>query len=69
MLMIEDDATISLVNAEFSRLSGYSCEEIENRKRWTEFVVKEDHDRMLAQHRMRRENRENALQRYEIPLL
>ena len=66
MLMIEDDATISLVNAEFSRLSGYTREEIENKKRWTEFVVREDRDRMLAQHRMRRENRKDALQRYEF---
>jgi PAS domain S-box-containing protein len=69
MLMIEEDATISLVNSEFARMSGYSREEIENRKKWTEFVVAEDLDRMLAQHRKRRGDRDSALTRYEFRFL
>ncbi len=66
MVLIEEDATISLVNSEFERLSGYAKEEIENRKKWTEFVVQEDLDRMLDQHHLRRKDRQSALTHYEF---
>ncbi|OPX64127.1 MULTISPECIES: PAS domain S-box protein [unclassified Methanoregula] len=66
MLMIEDDTTISLVNSEFCRLSGYTQEEIENKKKWTEFVVPEDRERMLARHRGRRTDTAVALKQYEF---
>ncbi|MHB8164611.1 MAG: hybrid sensor histidine kinase/response regulator [Methanoregula sp.] len=65
-VLIEENTIISLVNAEFVRLSGYSREEIEGKKRWTEFVVKEDLERMLAQHRLRRERHETAFRHYEF---
>ncbi len=65
-VIIENDTTISIANAEFERLSGYTREEIEGRRRWTEFVVEEDLERMLAQHQLRRRNRDLALQRYEF---
>ena len=65
-VLLEENTLISLANAEFVRLSGYSREEIEGKKRWTEFVVTEDLDRMLAQHRMRREQHETALIHYEF---
>ena len=66
MALIEEDTTISLVNAEFERLSEYSKQEVEGKKSWTEFIVKEDLERMLVQHRLRRENRESALRHYEF---
>jgi PAS domain S-box-containing protein len=47
-------------------MSGYPREELEGKKSWTEFVVKEDLERMLAQHRMRREKHEEALRHYEF---
>ncbi|WP_292346742.1 MULTISPECIES: PAS domain S-box protein [unclassified Methanoregula] len=65
-VLIEDDGTISLANSEFARLSGYPKGEIENRKKWTEFVVEEDLERMLAQHRLRRIDRKHALTHYEF---
>ena len=65
-VLIEDDATISLANSEFERLSGFLKEEIENKKKWTEFVVKEDRDRMLAQHLLRRQDPQSALPHYEF---
>jgi len=65
-VLIEEDTTISLANAEFERLSGYSREEIQGKKRWTEFVAKEDQDRMLAQHRQRREDPGSAEKHYEF---
>ncbi|MCK9591037.1 MAG: PAS domain S-box protein [Methanoregula sp.] len=65
-VLIENDATISLANSEFEHLSGFRKDEIENRKKWTEFVVTEDLDRMLAQHQLRRKNGQSALKHYEF---
>jgi PAS domain S-box-containing protein len=69
MIIVEEDTTISLANSEFLRLTGYSQEDIDSRKSWTEFVVKEDVERMLAQHRLRRERREEAFRQYEFRLI
>ena len=38
-IIIEDDTTISLANKEFENLSGYTKEEIEGKKSWTDFVA------------------------------
>ena len=65
-VLLEENTTISIANAEFERLSGYPREELEGKKSWTEFVVKEDLERMLAQHRLRRERHETALRHYEF---
>ncbi|MDD1682044.1 MAG: PAS domain S-box protein, partial [Methanoregula sp.] len=65
-VLIENDGIISLANSEFERLSGYPKDEIENRKKWTEFVVHDDLERMLTQHRLRRQNYEKALTHYEF---
>ena len=45
-MIIEDDSKISMVNAEVEQLSGYSKKEIEGEKSWTEFVVREDLERI-----------------------
>jgi PAS domain S-box-containing protein len=42
IILIEEDMTISRVNSEAERIIGFSKEEIEGKKKWTEFVVKED---------------------------
>jgi PAS domain S-box-containing protein len=65
-VLIEENTTISLANAEFERLSQYSKQEIEGKKSWTDFVVKEDLNRMQAQHRLRREQQDDALKQYEF---
>jgi PAS domain S-box-containing protein len=53
-VIIEEDTTISLANTEFESLSGYVREEIEGKKSWTEFVDKDDLERMKEYHRLRR---------------
>ncbi|MDD1693743.1 MAG: PAS domain S-box protein [Methanoregula sp.] len=65
-VLLEENTVISIANAEFERLSGLSREELEGKKSWTEFVVKEDLERMLAQHHLRREKHEAALRHYEF---
>jgi PAS domain S-box-containing protein len=65
-LILEGDTTISLVNSEFEKLTGYTKAETEGKMRWTEFVVEEDVDRMLGQHRLRRTDPTAALKSYEF---
>jgi PAS domain S-box-containing protein len=65
-VLIEEDTTISLANAQFEALSKFSKKEIEGKKSWTEFVFRDDLDRMRTQHRLRREHQEEALNEYEF---
>jgi len=65
-VIIEEDTTISIVNKQFEELSGYSREEIEWKKSWTEFVVKEDLQRMIKFHTSRRIDVESSLKNYEF---
>ncbi len=49
-IIIEEDSTIFLANKEFKQLSGFSKEEVEGKKSWTEFVAKEDLERIKEYH-------------------
>lgn len=64
--ILEEDRIISLVNTEFEKLSGYTREEIEGKKSWTEFVVEEDLGKMISQHRLRRIDTNAARESYEF---
>jgi PAS domain S-box-containing protein len=47
MLIIEEDATISLVNGEIEKLSGYPREDMEGKKKWIELSLKDDLGKMI----------------------
>ena len=65
-MIIEEDMTISLINDEMEKTFGYLKEEVEGKRKWTEFVAsKEDLERMKKYHRIRRENPEAAPKEYE----
>ena len=64
-IIIEEDTTISLVNSEFCRMSGYLREEWEGKKSWTEFVIPKDLERMKTYHQLRRIDRNAAPLHYE----
>jgi PAS domain S-box-containing protein len=68
-VVIEEDTRIRLANVEFEHLTGFSKDEVEGKKSWTEFVVKEDLERMIAQHTLRRKERGAALRNYEFRLV
>lgn len=68
-MIVEEDTTISLVNTEFERLSGFSREEIEGRKSWTDFVAKDNLAQMLEYHRIRRLNPNGAPRNYEFQFI
>ncbi len=53
-VMVEEDTTVSLVNTEFEKLSGYSREETEGKRSWTEFATKDALERLSEYHRLRR---------------
>jgi len=65
-VIIEDDKTISLANTTFENLSGYSKDEIEGKKTWTEFVIEEDLDKMKEFHRDRRDKPGSTPKNYEF---
>ena len=69
-VIIEEDTTISLANKEFSKLSGYTQEEVEGKKSWTDFIAhKEDLDRMKDYHNARRIDPDAAPRNYEFKFI
>ena len=65
-IIFEEDATITLANAKFAELAGYTRDEIENKKKWTEFVVEEDLEMMKTRYRLRRFDSSATPESYEI---
>ena len=53
IILIDPDMTISRVNSEVEILTGYSKEEIEGRKKWTDFAVEEELDRIKGYYELR----------------
>jgi len=64
--IIEEDTTLSLVNEQFEKLSGFPREYIEGQMSWTDFVVDEDLERMKRYHVERRKNGGSAPTQYEF---
>jgi PAS domain S-box-containing protein len=69
MVILQEDTTIGFANKEFFRLTGYSREEIDQNRSWKEFIFKDDLEKMIEQHRLRREEPEKALKQYEFRLI
>ena len=66
-MLIGEDMTISLINEEVEKTFGYLKEEVEGKKKWTEFVAsKDDLERMKRYHQSRRENPASAPKEYEF---
>jgi PAS domain S-box-containing protein len=69
MVIVEEDATISLANAEFEKLSGFTKKEIEGKKNWTEFVARDDRKRVKEYHLLRRTDPMLAPRSFEFRFL
>jgi diguanylate cyclase (GGDEF)-like protein/PAS domain S-box-containing protein len=69
MMIIEDDMTISMVNGEFEQVVKYSADTIVGKRKWTEFVVESDLERMMEYHRMRRVDPGSAPSSYEFRIV
>jgi PAS domain S-box-containing protein len=53
-IIVEEDTTISLVNTKFEKLSGYSKEDVEGKKSWTEFFGRDNLEKLKEYHYKRR---------------
>lgn len=63
--IVEKDTTISLVNKEFEKLTGYSKQQIEGKKSLLEFLVEKDKEKALGYHHLRRIDPLSAPSHYE----
>ncbi len=69
-IIVEEDTIISLANKEFAKLSGYTQEEVEGKKSWTDFVAKKDDlERMKTYHDARRIYPDAAPRNYEYKFI
>ena len=68
-IIIDEDMTISRVNTEFERLSGYSKKNIEGKKNFADFFDEESMNRMESYHRLRRIDPDTAPRNYECKLV
>lgn len=68
-IIIEEDKTISMANTQSEKLTGYSKDEIENKIKWTDFIIPEDLKMMEKYHRERRKAGEKPPTEYEFRLI
>lgn len=64
-IIVEADMRISLANAKFEELVGYSRAEIEGHIKWPDFMAQEDRERMKRYHRLRWIEGETVPEEYE----
>lgn len=65
-LIVEEDTTISLINSECENFTGYSKEELEGKKSWTEFIPNKDNlEKMNEYQHLRRVDPNLAPRNYE----
>jgi len=68
-MIIEEDRTISMVNTQGEKLSGYSKDEIENKMKWTDFVIPDDMEKMKKYHIFRGKAGEKSPTEYEFSFI
>ena len=68
-MVVEEDMTISMVNTQCKKMCGYSKKKIENKMKWTDFIVPEDLERIKKYHIARRKTGEKAPTEYEFRLI
>lgn len=65
-LIIEEDMTISMVNARFEQFSGYTKKDVEGRMKLTQFAMDEDRERLKDYHIKRRRRGGDVPTEYEF---
>ena len=69
MCIIEEDNTLSFVNKEYEKITGYKKKEVVGKVRWTEHVVKEDLERMEKRYKQRVSSGGKPPSTYEFRLI
>lgn len=67
-IIVGEDGTILMTNAENLNLSGYSKQEILGKMKWMDFIHEDDLEMMLEYSRLRRLGGDSAPKRYEFRL-
>lgn len=65
-IIINEDTTISLANNTYAKYTGYTKQELEGKKSWTEFTSSADLERMVNCHKQRRIDPASAPDSYEF---
>ena len=68
-LILDDDAIVCLANTEFEKVSGYSKEEIENKKSWINIVTDDEKERIRIYHELRSISPDKVPNKYETQLV
>jgi PAS domain S-box-containing protein len=66
MMVVDEDTMISMANHKAEEVTGYPAEEVNERRKWPEFIVEEDLPRMLEYHRKRRIDADSVPKEYEF---
>jgi PAS domain S-box-containing protein len=67
-IIIENNTIISLANSEFEKLSGYSKEELEGKKKWTDLIFEKDKENVMDYISSKR-SKKSTPKNYEIRLI
>ncbi|HMK54929.1 MAG TPA: PAS domain S-box protein [Methanobacteriaceae archaeon] len=65
----EEDMVLSRINTQFTVLTGYLKEEIERKKKFTEFFPKKDHEKIKEYYNIRQIDPDSAPKNYETTLI
>ncbi len=69
MVTLKEDNTISLANQKFEDLSGYTKDELEEKKKWYQFVSDEDIDKVKRYHDLKNVDKTLAPGSYEFKFI
>lgn len=68
-VIVDEDFTISMANAKFEQLIGYSREEIENKMKFSDFIADEDLGKMKSYHAKLKKNDDQIRTTYECKIV
>lgn len=66
MMVINEDLTVAMGNHKIEEITGYTQEELEYRRPWTDYVHPDDRAAMLDYHRLRREEPDKVPSTYQF---
>jgi PAS domain S-box-containing protein len=66
IVIVEEDLTLSRVNGEFEKFSGYARQDLEGKMKWSEFVAGKDVERVKRYHARLRQGKEGMPDEYEF---
>jgi len=66
IVIVEEDMTLSRVNGEFEKFSGYSRQDLEGKMKWNEFISGQDVEKVKRYHARLRQRKEEMPGEYEF---